>query len=195
MKVFDWIRERLMKQLAWVVGFSGGGVHKRIDENRELLELLQDKAPEFLQSHPWVNGWLRDQDDFLVAVRDAVPIIEGRFLGRALREPDRFPRPWPEMLSSGKYVLISDADITVLSESERIRARVLRRKGPVGVVGEELEVAIAGQVRRVRREDEFVVDLLASKDVDMAAIRDRMTAGMALGEAVAAEVTARSVSA
>ena len=69
------------------VGMSGGA-YKRIDENRELLELLQTDAPEFLASHPWVEGWISAHDKFFVALAAAVP-------------PDRhtpypgFPRAWP----------------------------------------------------------------------------------------------------
>jgi len=78
-----------------ILGFTGGGVHKRIDENRELLELLQKEAPQFLAKHFWVEGWLRSNDEFFAALEQAVPIEEGQFLGQALRRPDSFPRPWP----------------------------------------------------------------------------------------------------
>lgn len=87
-----------MEQLAKVkniLGFSGGGVHKRIDENRELLELLQREAPDFLSRHGWVEGWLSSNDEFFVDLASSVPITEGRFLGQAQRRPDEFPRPWP----------------------------------------------------------------------------------------------------
>jgi hypothetical protein len=41
------------------------GVTKRLDENRELFELLQNEAPEFLSKFPWIKGWLESQDRFL----------------------------------------------------------------------------------------------------------------------------------
>lgn len=78
-----------------ILGFTGGGVHKRIDENRELLELLQREASGFLASHSWVEGWLASNDEFFVALALNVPITEGRFLGQAQRRPGEFPRPWP----------------------------------------------------------------------------------------------------
>lgn len=78
-----------------ILGFVGGGVHKRIDENRELLELLQRQAPDFLASHSWVEGWLAANDGFLLTLASTVPITEGQFLGEALTHPDKFPRPWP----------------------------------------------------------------------------------------------------
>lgn len=78
-----------------ILGFAGGGVHKRIDENRELFELLQRKAPEFLASNPWVESWLQNNDEFFVALADSVPLTEGRFLAQAQSRTDLFPRPWP----------------------------------------------------------------------------------------------------
>jgi hypothetical protein len=84
-----------LSELQRILGFTGGGVHKRIDENRELLELLQREAPEFLASHRWVEGWLSSNDDFFLALESNVPIKEGLFLGQAQRQPDVFPRPWP----------------------------------------------------------------------------------------------------
>lgn len=78
-----------------ILGFTGGGVHKRIDENRELLELLQRDAPEFLATHSWVEGWLSSNDEFFVALELNVPITEGRFLGQAQSRSGDFPRPWP----------------------------------------------------------------------------------------------------
>lgn len=77
------------------VGFVSGGVHKRIDENRELLELLMREAPDFMQRNSWVEGWLRGHDEFFVAIEQAVPVSEGQYLGAAKRSNGRFPRPWP----------------------------------------------------------------------------------------------------
>lgn len=44
---------------------SEGGVLKRIDENRELLELLYKDASDFIYEHPWVIEWFKSQDRFL----------------------------------------------------------------------------------------------------------------------------------
>lgn len=85
----------MLRKLKEILGFTGGGVHKRIDENRELLALLQRDAPDFVASHRWVEGWLASHDEFLVALADAVPITEGRFLDQYRGHPERFPRPWP----------------------------------------------------------------------------------------------------
>jgi hypothetical protein len=85
----------LLSKVKSILSWTGGGVHKRIDENRELLELLQREAPEFLASHRWVEGWLASNDEFLSALASSVPITEGRFLGQTQRRPTEFPRPWP----------------------------------------------------------------------------------------------------
>jgi hypothetical protein len=85
----------LLSKVKSILGWTGGGVHKRIDENRELLELLQRDAPEFLAAHCWVEGWLASNDEFFSALASSVPITEGRFLGQAQRRPTEFPRPWP----------------------------------------------------------------------------------------------------
>ena len=43
---------------------------KRIDENRELLELMWRECPEFLSSHQWIEGWIRGNDDFFNELRE-----------------------------------------------------------------------------------------------------------------------------
>lgn len=72
-----------------VLNFSVRGVYKRIDENRELLELLQNKNPDFLREHFWIEGWLGCQDIFLVNLAQFVPSDDQRV------KEGRYPRPWP----------------------------------------------------------------------------------------------------
>lgn len=77
-----------------------GGVFKRIDENRELLELLERQAPDLLQQHPQLVGWLRSHDTFLTALADS-----GEFDDEACAYPARpdtakpFPRALPLLLA------------------------------------------------------------------------------------------------
>lgn len=66
------------------------GVFKRIDENRELLELLKQEAPELMQRCPWVEGWIEGQDEFLVQLAQAVG-TENRLAMTA----QNYPRRWP----------------------------------------------------------------------------------------------------
>ncbi len=72
-----------------IINTYGGGVHKRIDENRELLEELVAHAPEFLREHDWVVGWLMAQDDFLVGLAP--------YAKRPSRTSGPYPRPWPSV--------------------------------------------------------------------------------------------------
>lgn len=65
-----------------------GGVYKRIDENRELLDHIQQNAPALLRDAPWIEGWLDSQDRFLVEIANAAKPEDAR-LG------EDFPRPWP----------------------------------------------------------------------------------------------------
>ena len=94
-------RGRRATSLQHIVGFVSGGVHKRIDENRELLELLMREAPAFMQRNSWVEGWLRGHDGFFVAIEQAVPVAKGQFLEAAKRPNSRFPRPWPGRRAHG----------------------------------------------------------------------------------------------
>ncbi len=73
-----------------VIESSYRGIYKRIDENRELLELLQQQAPAFLEKHFWIEGWLQGQDGFLTDLLRVVPIVNPH----SHREP-AYPRPWP----------------------------------------------------------------------------------------------------
>lgn len=89
---------KIVPKIKHILGFTSGGIHKRIDENRELLELLQREAPQLLAKHFWVEGWLRSNDEFFNVLAKTVPIEQGAYLSAAIRSPERFPRPWPEAL-------------------------------------------------------------------------------------------------
>lgn len=89
-----------MRKVRKIIGLNGGGVYKRIDENRELLELLTEKAPDLLASHPWVVSWLDSQDQFLCELASVVPVTEGVFIPGSPHTPPVFPRPWPAQNST-----------------------------------------------------------------------------------------------
>ena len=76
------------------LGLHGGGVYKRIDENREFLELLNEKAPALVANHPWLVGWFESQDEFLCELASAVPVVEAVFIPDDTNAPSTFPRPW-----------------------------------------------------------------------------------------------------
>lgn len=68
---------------------NGYGIYKRIDENRELLELLKKECPEFLEDHFWIEGWLESHDQFFSELALAAKTKNRRVNIR------NFPRPWP----------------------------------------------------------------------------------------------------
>ena len=81
------------KSTDWVIANVGRGVHKRIDENRELLQLLRQEAPEFMENHPWVEGWIKSHDDFFCELEIASGAENPH--GPRPRDTREYPRPWP----------------------------------------------------------------------------------------------------
>ena len=74
------------------------GLAKRIDEIRELRELLMAKAPDFMAEHSWVDGWLKSTDAYLCGLGAALSVVEPGFTQWAgfRATPARlFPRPSP----------------------------------------------------------------------------------------------------
>jgi hypothetical protein len=54
----------------------GGGLHKRVDDNRALSQLLWREAPHLLSRHPWVLQSLQDNESFLIELAQAMPAEE-----------------------------------------------------------------------------------------------------------------------
>ena len=54
-----------LEALEKVISKTNRGIFKRIDENRELLELLYEKAPELMDKCFWIRCWIESQDEFL----------------------------------------------------------------------------------------------------------------------------------
>ena len=85
---------KVLVDLKLIMGWHNGGIYKRLDENRELLELLAQDAPEFLQSHPWVVNWLKSNDEFLADLEKTIPLDDARFMPK-IQLAQKFPRAWP----------------------------------------------------------------------------------------------------
>lgn len=66
------------------------GIWKRVDENRELLEFLQEHAPALLERFPFIEIWIGNQDIFLMNLLRLLELPE-----TPLRFGTRFPRRWP----------------------------------------------------------------------------------------------------
>lgn len=88
-------KNRKLETVKQILARRGGGIYKRIDENRELLELLQKEAPDLLEKQPWIVGWLESQDDFLCELESAVPLSDVQFRKQGGVRCCSFPRPWP----------------------------------------------------------------------------------------------------
>lgn len=99
--MFGSANRKKLKAVEDVLTRSHRGIHKRIDENRELLDLLQSRAPEFLEKHFWVEGWLRSQDEFLADLLAALPIANPI-------PSANFPRPWPTGVRAPVVAATSD---------------------------------------------------------------------------------------
>ncbi|MDX6778481.1 hypothetical protein SJZ75_23990 [Klebsiella aerogenes] len=52
------------------IKLTQGGINKRIDENRELLQLIESQCPHLLDKHPWINGWIDSQEQYLLAIAE-----------------------------------------------------------------------------------------------------------------------------
>lgn len=90
-KMFAHCEKKTKDSVITILRAREGGIFKRIDENRELLELLEDKAPEVLNQYCWIVSWLQSQDRFL----SELATVEGVAPSVRRRTSD-FPRPWPE---------------------------------------------------------------------------------------------------
>ncbi len=84
-----------LDEIRQVAGGTCRGIHKRIDENRELLELLQEKAPELLERYFWIEGWIDSNDHFLVELEKVVGVKN------KMARTHAYPRPWPGRDRSG----------------------------------------------------------------------------------------------
>lgn len=103
MGIFEVFRNRDKHTLARVVRLcteSDGsrGIWKRIDENRELLECLQEHAPEFLERCRWVDGWIAGTDIFLNNLASALELSTPEWLVLL-----HSPRPWPGRFDVEKF--------------------------------------------------------------------------------------------
>lgn len=65
----------------------GRGIWKQIDENRQLLQFLQEELPDFLEKAVWVESWIRDTDVFLNCL---LTLLDAK----QPRPSPFFPRPW-----------------------------------------------------------------------------------------------------
>lgn len=61
---------RRLNRIIRVFSYDARGVHKRLEELREISVALQDGCPELLSSQPWVLGWVESQIYWLESLAD-----------------------------------------------------------------------------------------------------------------------------
>lgn len=91
MSLFTNQKLKAIQRLASTHGKTGG-LLKRIDENRELLQLLYEKAPTLMREHRRVAAWVAGNDAMFVELQ--------KILGIEGPEQPGFPRPMPQPANS-----------------------------------------------------------------------------------------------
>lgn len=109
---------------------EGRGIWKVIDENRELLECLQEYAPELLVRCNWIDGWVARTDIFLNNLKKLLNLPD--YLEWAGKN---FPRAWPGSFPVEKFfisapALCSKSDVHADEQMTGIELR----KWPVRVI-------------------------------------------------------------
>lgn len=89
--MFGKAEKRKVEEIRNAVATVSRGVFKRVDENRELYELIKAKAPELLAQHPYIEGWLGSHDHFFTEIA-RLTNVENK-IGQHSSVP--YPRPWP----------------------------------------------------------------------------------------------------
>lgn len=119
------------------------GIYKRIDENRELLELLLDRAPQLLVDAPWVEGWIKSQDAFLEALLDCP---DKPWSPTASLAP--FPRPWPvrDTVVSPADAHTDDAAVNRFAVVMKAKLAISRAKGRAGWDGPSCSAQILSRM-------------------------------------------------
>lgn len=86
-------RLKRLNQIDQILSRHHGGLLKRVDENRELLDLLNQKFPAVMNENSWVKSWLSSQDQFLNELLKHGP--EEYFFQANKFQP--FPREWKDV--------------------------------------------------------------------------------------------------
>lgn len=105
------LERQKFKALEKVISYSERGIFKRIDENRELLELLYRESPDLMEKCFWIRGWLESQDVFLNELAE-VSGAKNKHAEDFNCKP--FPRPFPTTPDSyqNNSLRINEVDIS-----------------------------------------------------------------------------------
>lgn len=104
------LEHQKFKALEKVISYSERGIFKRIDENRELLELLYRESPDLMEKCFWIRGWLESQDAFLNELAE-ISGAKNKYAEDFKYKP--FPRPFPTIPDSyqNSGLRINEVDI------------------------------------------------------------------------------------
>ncbi len=97
---------------------AGGGIHKRLDENRELLEYLKDNHKEVLMKSPWIVGWIRANDEFFQLAKQ---LLGNGDVGLG---SVRLPRPFPEIFEKTKSSRLNGPDAFFYESANSLRKKL-----------------------------------------------------------------------
>ncbi|HGH4637999.1 hypothetical protein [Enterobacter bugandensis] len=96
---------RKLNSLIEVIKNSEGGIEKRLDENRELLETIIRDSPNLLENNPWIVHWIRSTEQYLLKVSGAANIdIDVKRI-----------RPFPATLSFTHHTFLYTPTATAMS--------------------------------------------------------------------------------
>lgn len=104
--------KKIISRVKLILGRHSGGIYKRIDHNREILEYLRRDVPDFKEK-PWIESKLKSHDEFLCALAKEVTLDDVQFAPTPSDHPGRpFPRPWP---GHGEKDLITITSTTAIN--------------------------------------------------------------------------------
>lgn len=102
---------RKLNSLIEVIKNSEGGMEKRLDENRELLETIIRDSPSLLEDNPWIVHWIRSTEQYLLKVYGAANIdIDVKRI-----------RPFPRITPPKTYKIVKVVAQTTKDNSSLIR--------------------------------------------------------------------------
>ncbi|PHM72351.1 hypothetical protein [Xenorhabdus sp. KJ12.1] len=85
--------QKKLTEIKNIVTNNNCGIYKRIDENRELLELIYREYPNLIEKNPWVINWIKSQDEFLLAIANNLEINNELNINTEFKYPRKFPQP------------------------------------------------------------------------------------------------------
>lgn len=83
-------KNRKLDNIIDIIKKSEGGIEKRLDENRELLETIISKTPKLLKDNPWIVNWIKSNEEYLLKITGAANI---ELDVRRIRPFPKIPRP------------------------------------------------------------------------------------------------------